>query len=100
MVRGLVQEHMVMIRVLVGLSLSILFATAALGPGRAVAQVPAPQDVPASSSAGRYIECSLGTLSPLAADYVAGRNGPHSIAVIIPSQGTIYTYNGSERLPL
>ncbi len=45
-----------------------------------------------------FVEQPLSQLSPEAAQYLEGRDGQISVSVVVPSRGTVYTWNGHEKL--
>jgi hypothetical protein len=74
-------------------------ATATVVEEPRTAQTPTPVSttvsVPALSS---LLELPLSALSPEAARYLEGRRGPVGVAVVVPSRGAVYTWNGHEML--
>jgi beta-lactamase class A len=55
---------------------------------------------PVAKRTADYVERPLAELSKSAAEFLDGREGPRGAAVVVPSRGTIYTYNGDELTPM
>jgi len=47
-----------------------------------------------------FVERPLADLSPAAAAFLETREGPRGVAVVVPSQGVVYSYNGDELTPM
>ncbi len=52
------------------------------------------------SSTDAYVERPLSQLSPDAVAFLQGRAGPLGAVVIVPGQGTVYSYQGDTQVPL
>jgi hypothetical protein len=53
--------------------------------------------VPTPPSTGEYKELPLADLAPEAVEYLDARAGSAGMAVVVPSRGAIYTWNGHEK---